>query len=154
MSLRRRGRPRQKTSKQEALLMDKIVNGTATVGVVGLGYVGLPLALEFAKSGMKTIGIDVSKEKVRSLSKGDNYIQDLNDDEIRKVVKKDRLLTATTDFSLVAECDVIFICVPTPFTENKDPDISHVVNATKEVSKHLKKGQLGCSQEHNLPRHD
>ncbi|MBC8125131.1 MAG: nucleotide sugar dehydrogenase, partial [Candidatus Kapabacteria bacterium] len=122
--------------------MASILDGSMTVGIVGLGYVGLPLALEFAKSGIRTIGIDVSTEKVKSLQSGKNYIQDLDDSEIRDVVKKTKLLTATTDFSESKNCDVIFICVPTPFTPNKDPDISHVVHATKGVADHLRKGQL------------
>ena len=142
MALRRVGRPRANVSKPEQKLMASILDGSMTVGIVGLGYVGLPLALEFAKSGIRTIGIDVSTEKVKSLQAGKNYIQDLNDTEIRDVVKKTKLLTATTDFSESKHCDVVFICVPTPFTPNKDPDISHVVHATKGVAEHLRKGQL------------
>ena len=141
MALRRRGRPRNPVSKHEKAVMAKILDGSCTVGVIGLGYVGLPLALEFAKKGITTLGVDVDNRKVRSLSKGENYIQDLKDAEIRSVVK-DGTLSATNDFSRLAECDVIYICVPTPFTENKDPDISHIVSATEELAKVLRKGHL------------
>jgi UDP-N-acetyl-D-glucosamine dehydrogenase len=142
MALRRVGRPRTTGSRSEQQLMSKILDGSVTVGVVGLGYVGLPLALEFAKEGIRTIGVDVSAEKVKSLSSGKNYIQDLRDDEIRDVVKKTKMLTATTDFSVCGQCDVIYVCVPTPFTVNKDPDISHIVHATEGIAAHLRKGQL------------
>ena len=141
MALRRRGRPRKPVSTHEKALMAKILDGQCTVGVVGLGYVGLPLALEFARKGISTLGVDVDDRKVRSLSRGANYIQDLDDAEIRRVVK-DGSLSATTDFARLAECDVVYICVPTPFTENKDPDISHIVSATEELAKVLRKGHL------------
>ncbi len=131
-----------KKQPSDAALHEKIGSGTLTVGVVGLGYVGLPLALEFAKSGIRTIGIDVSAEKVQLLNAGKNYIQDLNNAEIRSAVKTSKTLSATTNFSAAAECDVIYICVPTPFTVNKDPDISHIVHATEGVAKVLRKGQL------------
>ena len=87
MALRRVGRPRANVSSSEKALMAKILDGRMVVGVVGLGYVGLPLALEFAKSGIRTIGVDVSAEKISSLNAGKNYIQDLDDKEIRHVVK-------------------------------------------------------------------
>jgi UDP-N-acetyl-D-glucosamine dehydrogenase len=122
--------------------MTTILDGTCTVGVVGLGYVGLPLALEFAKAGIRTVGVDVSVDKIRTLKAGRNYIQDLDDEEIRRVVKTKKTLDASTNYASLRECDVIYICVPTPFTDNKDPDISHVVEATTSVASHLRKGQL------------
>src|SRR5215216_3086973 len=95
-SLRRRGRPRKNLGKQETVLMKKIQDRSCTIGVVGLGYVGLPIAMEFARHGMKTIGIDVSEEKIASLKAGRNYIQDLDDAVIRDLVKKSKMLSATT----------------------------------------------------------
>ena len=142
MALRRRGRPRKNTSTHESALMKRILSGDCTVGVVGLGYVGLPLALEFSKKGIRTIGVDVSKDKVRDLKAGRNYIQDLNDAEIKEVTKKTKKLTATLDTSALTDCDVIYICVPTPFTANKEPDISHIVSASEAVASILRKGQL------------
>ncbi|MGA0046068.1 MAG: nucleotide sugar dehydrogenase [Candidatus Kapaibacteriota bacterium] len=122
-------------------LLRSITDGTCRVGVVGLGYVGLPLALEFAKAGVATLGVDVDSRKVSSLQKGKNYIQDLSSAEIRAVVKSGAL-SATTDFNELGTCDVIYICVPTPFTDNKDPDISHIVAATTAIAGILRKGHL------------
>jgi len=122
-------------------LEQKIKSKKAVIGVVGLGYVGLPLAVEFALKGFKTIGIDLSKWKVEKLNKGENYIQDVNDKDLEKVVKKG-FLVAYDNYSKVNEVDVIYICVPTPFTENKDPDISYIVSAAEEIAKGLRKDQL------------
>ena len=122
-------------------LEQKIKSKKAVIGVVGLGYVGLPLAVEFALKGFKTIGIDLSKWKVEKLNKGENYIQDVNDKDLEKVVKKG-LLSAYDNYSRISDADVIYICVPTPFTENKDPDISYIVSAAEEIAKGLRKDQL------------
>jgi len=122
-------------------LEQKIKSKKAVIGVVGLGYVGLPLAIEFALKGFKTIGIDLSKGKVEKLNKGENYIQDVNDKDLEKVVKKG-LLSAYDNYSRISDADIIYICVPTPFTENKDPDISYIVSAAEEISKGLRKDQL------------
>ncbi|MCR4417447.1 MAG: nucleotide sugar dehydrogenase [Ignavibacteria bacterium] len=122
-------------------LEQKIKSKKAVIGVVGLGYVGLPLAVEFALKGFKTIGIDLSKWKVEKINKGENYIQDVNDKDLEKVVKKG-LLTAYDNYTLIPEIDVIYICVPTPFTENKDPDITFIEQAAEEISKGLRKDHL------------
>lgn len=122
-------------------LEQKLKSKKVTIGVVGLGYVGLPLAVEFALKGFKTIGIDLSKWKVEKINKGENYIQDVNDRDLEKVVKKG-LLVAYDNYSNVSEMDVIYICVPTPFTDNKDPDISYIVSAAEEIAKGLRKEQL------------
>lgn len=122
-------------------LEQKIKSKKAVIGVVGLGYVGLPLAVEFALKGFKTIGIDLSKWKVEKINKGENYIQDVSDKDLEKVVKKG-LLTAYDNYTLIPEIDVIYICVPTPFTENKDPDITFIEQAAEEISKGLRKDHL------------
>lgn len=116
-------------------------NKTCTIGVIGLGYVGLPLAVEYAKKGIKTIGIDVVEEKVAMLNRGENYIADINSEWVKGIVES-KTFYATTDFSVCSQCDIIFICVPTPFTVNKDPDISHIVDSTKGVTQSLRAGQL------------
>ncbi|MBL8003958.1 MAG: nucleotide sugar dehydrogenase [Candidatus Kapabacteria bacterium] len=121
----------------EKLLREK----TCTIGVIGLGYVGLPLAVEYAKKGIKTIGIDVVEEKVAMLNRGENYIADINSEWVKEIVTS-KTFSATTDFSVCSECDIIFICVPTPFTVNKDPDISHIVDSTRGVTNSLRAGQL------------
>lgn len=119
----------------------KILSKTAKIGIVGLGYVGLPLALEFAKKGFDTVGIDLSTSKINLLNQGKNYIEDLDDEEIRTVVQNKKL-TAFTDFSVVKDLDVIYICVPTPFTPTKDPDLSYILSAGESVGQFLQKGQV------------
>lgn len=122
-------------------LIEKINNKTAVIGVVGLGYVGLPLAVEKAKAGYKVIGFDVQAKKVEMVNKGHNYIGDVVDDELAHLVKEGRL-TATTDFSFVKDVDAVSICVPTPLDNYKQPDISYVVNSTKSVAQYLHKDML------------
>ncbi len=122
-------------------LEQKIKTKKAVVGVIGLGYVGLPLAVEYGLNGFKVIGIDVSEWKVEKINKGENYIRDVNDKDLLKVVKK-KLLMAEVHYDSVPEMDIILICVPTPFTENKDPDISYIVSASEEISKRMRKGQI------------
>ena len=118
-------------------LLKKIDEKSITVGVVGLGYVGLPLAVEKAKSGFKTIGFDVQEEKVRLVNEGHNYIGDVVDDDLKELVDSG-MLSATSDFSFVGDVDFIAICVPTPLDDHQQPDISYVKNSTIEISKYLK----------------
>lgn len=119
-------------------LMEKIQNKEIRVGVVGLGYVGLPLAVEKAKAGFKTIGFDVQTEKVNLVNSGHNYIGDVIDDDLKALVD-DGMLSATTDFSFIKDVDFIAICVPTPLDRHQQPDISYVKNSTIEISKYLSK---------------
>lgn len=111
------------------------------IGVVGLGYVGLPLAVEFADKGFDTLGIDVDTGKVERINRGENYIEDIPDDRFAQCFKSGRL-KATTTYERVSELDVLFICVPTPFTENKEPDVSFIVDSTKEIAKGLRSEHL------------
>ena len=122
-------------------LLQKIEKQEIVVGVVGLGYVGLPLAVEKAKAGFKTIGFDVQDAKVEMVNSGKNYIGDVVDSDLESLVKKG-LLSATTDFSFVKDVDFIAICVPTPLDKHQEPDISYVKNSTIAVSKYLKKGTM------------
>jgi UDP-N-acetyl-D-glucosamine dehydrogenase len=122
-------------------LPDKIKSRKARIGVVGLGYVGLPLAVEFASKGFATVGIDLDASKIRSIRAGKNYIDDVENKIFSRVIKKG-LFTAAESYDAVASLDVIFICVPTPFTENKEPDISFILASATEISKRLRKGQL------------
>lgn len=122
-------------------LLKKITEKTITVGVVGLGYVGLPLAVEKAKAGFKTIGFDVQKEKVDLVNSGVNYIGDVVDDEL-KIIVEAGMLKATTDFSFVKDVDFIAICVPTPLDAHQMPDISYVKSSTEEIAKYLTKGTM------------
>lgn len=122
-------------------LLKKIENREITVGVVGLGYVGLPLAVEKARAGFRTIGFDVQEEKVRLVNEGHNYIGDVIDDDLKELVEEGRL-SATTDFTFVKDVDFIAICVPTPLDRHQQPDISYVKNSTIEISKHLTKNTM------------
>ena len=117
-------------------ILKKIKNKEIIVGVIGLGYVGLPMAVEKAKAGFKTIGFDIQKEKVSLVNAGHNYIGDVVDSDLKKLVEA-RTLSATTDFSFVKDVDFIAICVPTPLDAHQQPDISYVRDSAKEVAKYL-----------------
>ncbi len=117
-------------------LLEKVKNRTAVVGIVGLGYVGLPLAVLQATAGYRVIGIDEVEAKVRRVSRGDNYISDVETSELQAAVKAGKL-SATADFSALRDCDVVAICVPTPLTKNKEPDITAVVSVTKQLAKYV-----------------
>src|SRR5574344_916897 len=120
-------------------LLKKIADREIVVGVVGLGYAGLPLAVEKAKAGFKTIGFDVQNEKVAMVKEGKNYICDVVDSDLEKLVKEG-LLSATTDFSFIKDVDFIAICVPTPLDAHQQPDISYVKSSVESISKYLKSG--------------
>ena len=119
-------------------IIQKINDKSIKVGVIGLGYVGLPLAVEKAKAGFQTIGFDIQSHKVEMVNKGENYIGDIITSELSDVVSKG-LLSATTDFAFVSEMDFIAICVPTPIDKNKQPDISYVKICGKQIAKYMKK---------------
>ena len=125
--------------KQE--LLKKIEEKKIVAGVVGLGYVGLPLAVEKAKAGFKTIGFDVQKAKVDMVNAGKNYIGDVVDSDLAELVKN-KQLEATTDFSFIKDVDFVAICVPTPLDAHQEPDISYVRDSATAVSKFLKKGTM------------
>jgi UDP-N-acetyl-D-glucosamine dehydrogenase len=122
-------------------LLQKIKDKLAIVAVIGLGYVGLPLAVEKAKAGYKTIGFDIQESKVKMVNEGHNYIGDIVEEELEDLVKKG-MLTATSDFSIVKDADFIAICVPTPLDQYQQPDISYVENSAINISKYLKRGSI------------
>lgn len=127
--------------KPGSTLEEKLLTKTAKIGIIGLGYVGLPLAVEFAKNGFKTIGLDVSESKVQLLNAGKNYIGDVSDEGLKFVVENS-MFHATTDYSVSKEIDVLYICVPTPITPNKDPDLSYIISATEAIKPHLRNDHL------------
>lgn len=122
-------------------LITKIHSKTLKMGVCGLGYVGLPLAVDKASHGYKTIGFDVSREKVNLVNNGTNYIADVIDNELKNLVESG-MLTATTDFSKISEVDFIAICVPTPLDMHQQPDISYVRSSAEEIAKHMSPGTI------------
>jgi UDP-N-acetyl-D-glucosamine dehydrogenase len=124
-----------------ATLKEKIRSRQARVGIVGLGYVGLPLAVEFAKAGFSVTGIDLSEEKTRRVNAGDSYVGDIPTATLSELVKAGKI-AATSDFSLVGELDTINICVPTPLRKTKDPDMSYIVSACQEIVKYFHQGML------------
>lgn len=122
-------------------LEQKIKTKTLKSGIIGLGYVGLPLAVEFSRNGVETVGIDIDKRKVDAINRKECYIQDVDGKLLSDLVGQKKL-RATTDFSVIRELDTVNICVPTPLRKSKDPDISYIVNATQEIVKYLHDGML------------
>ena len=122
-------------------LRGKIDAREARIGVIGLGYVGLPLVVELGNAGFSVTGFDIDAEKVRAISEGRSYIGDVESSEVARLLEEGRV-TATTDFDELAEVDVINVCVPTPLRKTRDPDVSFIASAMKEIRKHLHEGQL------------
>src|SRR5688572_16501916 len=122
-------------------LMSLITNKQAQVGVIGLGYVGLPLLVEFASKGFRAIGFEVDETKAKHINEGYSYIGDVPAPRLNEMVKSERL-RATTDFNDLSHCDVIIICVPTPLRKTKEPDVSYILAAAEEIQKRLRRGQL------------
>lgn len=131
-------------------LLKKIEHNSAVIGVIGLGYVGLPLALEYALKGFKTIGFDVDEKKIPILNSGKSYIKHIRKEKIQKVIKN-RKFIATTDFSRLEETDAIIICVPTPLNEHREPDMTFIINSGKIIAEYLKKGQFVSLESSTYP---
>jgi UDP-N-acetyl-D-glucosamine dehydrogenase len=122
-------------------LLAKLARSEVRVGIVGLGYVGLPLAVAFAEAGLRVTGIDLDPDKVNAICRGESYIPDVSSESLRPLVDS-RMLEVTTDFSALGECDAASICVPTPLNKTGDPDISYIVSATEEVARYLHAGMV------------
>lgn len=133
--------PKLAAQATSEVLKEKIRSRTARVGIIGLGYVGLPLAVEFAKAGFTVTGIDVSAAKTASINGGESYVGDVASSTLGALVEEGKL-RATTDFSAVLELDTVNICVPTPLRKTKDPDMSYIVSACREVARHFHAGML------------
>jgi len=129
------------TANYKNNLMKKIQNADALIGVIGLGYVGLPLALAFTGNSFKVLGFDVDSKKTKALERGECYISHIDAAKVKQAVKSKKL-SATADFSRLNEPDVIIICVPTPLTPQRDPDMSYIVKTTEQIKKCLRPGQL------------
>lgn len=122
-------------------ILENIRERNYRVAVIGLGYVGLPLAVEFARSGFGIIGIDIDENKVRMLEEGRSYVEDVSDEELKEVIDRGKF-SATTDYSRVREADAIIITVPTPLSKTRDPDLSFIMSAIEGIRPYLKKGHL------------
>jgi UDP-N-acetyl-D-glucosamine dehydrogenase len=131
----------QTTTAAATALEEKIRNRTARVGIIGLGYVGLPLAMEFAQAGFSVTGIDIQESKVSQLNRGESYVQDVPTDTLKKWVSGGKF-RATSDFSTILDLDTINIAVPTPLRKTKDPDMSYIVSACQGTAKYLRPGKL------------
>lgn len=121
-------------------LRERVTSGTATVGIYGLGYVGLPLALRFSEVGIKVIGFDIDQTKVDTLLAGESYIERLTPDRIKKALRQG--FDATVDFSRTTEADALIICVPTPLNNHREPDLSYVIKTVEAILPHFRKGHL------------
>ena len=124
-----------------SLLKERILKKQAKIGILGLGYVGLPLLKTFCEKGFETVGFDIDESKVSSLKNKKSYIQHISDDSIGNLVDSGRF-SSTTDFSKAADVDILILCVPTPLTVHRDPDMSYITETTKSIAPHLKEGQL------------
>lgn len=128
-------------STNSSRLEEKIRSKQAKIGIVGLGYVGLPLGIEFAAKGFAVVGIDLDERKISSLKQGKNYIQDISDEAVLSAIANGSF-RAQANYDGAGELDVIYICVPTPFTDYKEPDVSYIRGAAESLAKHLRDGQL------------
>lgn len=137
----------------KAELLSRIQDRSATVGVVGLGYVGLPLAMEFAKAGFHVIGYDVSDRVCKLLMSGQSHIQDVPAAEVASMLKNG-LFEATTDESALGRCDAISIAVPTPLSKTRDPDMKYVQAATEAIARNAHPRDARRAREHDVPRYD
>ncbi len=131
-------------------LLNKIQERKATVGVVGLGYVGLPLILEFIEEGFPAIGFDIDEDKVTMLNQGKSYIKHIAADRIHQAVERGSF-RATTDFGELKEVDCILVCVPTPLNKHREPDLSFIINTSRTISRHLRKGHLVILESSTFP---
>src|SRR5574338_1168631 len=132
------------------MLLKKIQNKSAVVGIIGLGYVGLPLALEYALKGFKTIGFDIDVRKIPILNSGKSYIKHIKEDKIKKTVNSKKFF-ATADFSRLPEADIIIICVPTPLNEHREPDMTYIENSGKIIAQYLREGQFVSLESFTYP---
>lgn len=131
-------------------LLKKIENKTAVIGIIGLGYVGLPLALEYATKGFKTIGFDIDERKIPILNSGKSYIKHIKEDKIKSTVSNKKFF-ATADFTRLPEADFLMICVPTPLNEHREPDMTYIENSGKMVAQYLRTGQFVSLESSTYP---
>jgi len=134
----------------KSALLAKIEDKSVKVGIIGLGYVGLPLSLTFVDKGITALGFDVDQKKIDLIEKGENYIKHLSEDGVKNAIEK-KLFEATTDFSRLKDVDAIIICVPTPLNKQRDPDLSYVESTARAIGEHLQPGQLVVLESTTFP---
>ncbi len=139
------------TNKQS--LLDQLDNKSARVAILGLGYVGLPLAVVFSEAGFNVIGIDPDERKVNTICRGESHIQDIPNEQIARLVASGKL-TATTDFSALEQAQAVSICVPTPLRKTGDPDLSFILDATNMLAKYMHPGMVIVLEVNHLPGHN
>ena len=131
-------------------LLRRIAAGDVTIGIYGLGYVGLPLGLTFGTNGISVIGFDIDPEKVECLNRGESYFRHIDAAAVADVVRNG-FFSATTDFAQTRDCDALIVCVPTPLTRNREPDLSFVLNTSRQIARYLRKGHLFCLESTTYP---
>jgi len=131
-------------------ILEKIDSNQVVVGIIGLGYVGLPLAVSFAEAGVTVIGFDTSQVKVDKINSGNNYIRDINDAALREVIENNTL-SATTNFTTIGKCDALMVCVPTPLDKFRKPDMSYIESACVEIARNMKPGTFICLESTTYP---
>ena len=136
--------------KNKEQILAKISGNQLLVGIVGLGYVGLPLAVSFASAGVRVIGFDSSEKKVKKVNAGENYIPDIQDVIFKEIIQN-KLFVATADFSELQKCDAILIAVPTPLDRFRKPDMSFMESACVEIGKNMKPGTFVCLESTTYP---
>ena len=129
-------------------LQQKIETRQAVVSVIGLGYVGLPLAVTFAESGFRVVGIDLDGAKIETINSGESYVHDVPSENVARLLSNG--LSATTDYDALHQADAAIICVPTPLSKTRDPDLSHIIQASEEVAKRLHPGDAHRAGEHHV----
>ncbi len=139
-------------SQIKDLLNAKLSDRSATVAILGLGYVGLPLAVVFAEAGYKVIGVDPIAEKVARVNRGDSYVMDIPSAQLASLVNAGKI-QATTDFAACAQADAVSICVPTPLRKTGDPDLSFIISAAEELSPYVHAGMVVVLEIEHLSRH-
>ena len=140
----------QRENKLEQSLATKIDDRTATIGVIGLGYVGLPLVQAFVNAGFRTMGFDIDTKKIEQLNLGESYISHIDGAAMREIIEADKF-EPTADMARLGEADALLICVPTPLTENREPDLSYVESTTEQIAASLRPGQLVCLESTTYP---
>ena len=138
---------------KEPTLLDRILSKDAIVGICGLGYVGLPLALTFGEKGFAVLGFDIDARKVDAISRGESYIKHIPGDRVAKATRAEKAFAATLDFRKAAQADVLIICVPTPLNANREPDMTYIENTATAIGPYVRPGQLDRAGELDVSRH-